>query len=394
MQASTHIYRCLFTYLVLMLSWPVFSQSEMKKWELSGYQKDMQIFINLPESDLFPISQAYMDNLLHNRLNFSWYPNDNFTFEADLRSRFFWGDQVRIQPDTAYINALDEANDFLHLSWGKADSLGIAFHTMIDRLYFDYSVGNWQFRLGRQRINWGINVAWNPNDIFNAYSFTDFDYEEKPGSDALLAKYYIGFASSIEVAVKAADDWEDVVAGLLFKWNAWSYDFQVLSGYMSNNLVGGGGWAGNLWDAGFKGEFSYFYALDDQEEDGFALTLGLDYIFKNGFYTTLGYLYNQQGNNDQSLSNLFSFELSAKNLYPYQSALFLQASYPITPLSNAGIALIYSPVKTHPLFISPNFSYSLSDDLDLGVFGQLILEKNESYGSPVQAFFIRMKYSY
>lgn len=369
------------------------AQNEVKNWELSGYQKDMQIFINLPASDFFPVSQAYMDNLLHNRLNFSWYPNDQFTFEADLRSRFFWGDQVRLQPDT-YIEGLDESNDFLNLSWGKADSLGIAFHTMIDRLYFDYSVGNWQFRLGRQRINWGINVAWNPNDIFNAYSFTDFDYEEKPGSDALLAKYYIGFASSIEIAVKAADDWKKAVAGLLFKWNAWNYDFQLLSGYMSNNVVAGGGWAGNLWDAGFKGEFTYFYALDEEEEDGFALTLGLDYIFKNGFYTSLGYLYNQQGNNDQSLSNIFSFELSAKNLYPYQSALFLQASYPVNPLANAGIALIYSPVKTHPLFISPNFSYSLSSDLDLGVFGQVILEKNESYGSPVQAFFIRMKYSY
>lgn len=369
------------------------AQNELKNWELSGYQKDMQIFINLPSSDFFPISQAYMDNLLHNRLNFSWYPSDKITLKADLRSRFFWGDQIRIQPDT-YIEALDESNDFLTLSWGKADSLGIAFHTMIDRLYVDYSAGNWQFRLGRQRINWGINVAWNPNDIFNAYSFTDFDYEEKPGSDALLAKYYIGYASSIEIAVKAADKWEEAVAGMLFKWNTWNYDLQILGGYMKDNAVLGGGWAGNLWNAGFKGELSYFKALQDEEDDGFAFTLGLDYIFKNGFYTNLGYLYNLRGNNDQSLSNIFSFELSAKNLYPYKSALFVQASYPLSPLSNAGIALIYSPIKTHPLFISPNFSYSLSNDLDLGIFGQVILEKNDSFGSPVQAFFIRIKYSY
>jgi len=125
---------------------------------------------------------------------------------------------------------------------------------MIDRLYLDYTSGNWQFRVGRQRINWGINTAWNPNDIFNAYSFTDFDYEEKPGSDAILAKYYINYASSIEIAVKAFDDWEKAVAGMLFSWNQWNYDFQLLAGYMQNNLVGGGGWAGNLWNAGFKGE--------------------------------------------------------------------------------------------------------------------------------------------
>jgi hypothetical protein len=370
-----------------------YNQNELKKWELSGYQKDMQVFILLPESDLFPVSMAYMDNLLHNRLNFAWYPTQDLTFKTELRTRFFWGDQVRLQP-ADYIELLNESNDYLKLSFGKADSLGIAFHSMIDRLYLDYTKGGWQFRVGRQRINWGINTAWNPNDIFNAYSFTDFDYEEKPGSDAFLAKYYINFASSIEIAIKVFDDWDNAVAGALLKWNRWNYDFQLLTGYMQNNLVGGGGWAGNLFDAGFKGEFSYFYAMDEAEEDGFALTLGLDYIFKNSLYANLGFLYNLNGVNDQSLSNIFSFELSAKNLYPYKTALFAQASYPFTPLFSGGMALIYSPVKSHPLFINPHFGYSISDNLDLGVFGQLILEKNEKFQSPVQAFFIRMKYSY
>jgi hypothetical protein len=353
----------------------------------------MQIFILLPESSLYPVSQAFMDNLLHNRINFAWYPSEKFSFKSDLRTRFFWGDQIRLQPDS-YIDLLDESNDYLDLSWGVADSVGVAFHTMIDRLYFDYTSGPWQFRLGRQRINWGINTAWNPNDIFNAFSFTDFDYEEKPGSDAFLAKYYIGFASSIEVAVNMADEWEEAVAGLLFKWNAWNYDFQLLAGYMEKNYVAGGGWAGNLFDAGFKGEFSYFFAQEEAVDDGFALTLGLDYIFKNSLYTNLGFLYNLNGNNEQSLANIFDFELSAKNLYPYKTALFVQCSYPFNPLLNGGLALIYSPVKTHPLFINPHISCSLAENLDLGVFGQVILEKDEDWQSPVQAFFIRLKYSY
>jgi len=377
----------------LLITQGISGQSEVKNWELSGYQKDMQVFILLPESSFSSQSLAYMDNLLHNRINFAWYPTDKLTFKSDLRTRFFWGDQIRLQPDT-YIELLDESNDFLDMSWGVADSVGVAFHSMIDRLYLDYTSGNWQFRVGRQRINWGINTAWNPNDIFNAYSFTDFDYEEKPGSDAILAKYYINYASSIEIAVKAFDDWEKAVAGMLFSWNQWNYDFQLLAGYMQNNLVGGGGWAGNLWNAGFKGEMSYFYALDEEEEDGFAMTLGLDYIFKNGFYTNLGFLYNQNGNNDQSLSNIFNFELSAKNLYPYKTAVFAQASYAFNPLITGGMAIIYSPVKTHPLFFNPSISYSIANDLDVGIFGQVILEKDDEFVSPVQAFFIRMKYSY
>ena len=379
--------------LIFFSNWQATAQSEVKNWELNGYQKDMQMLIILPESGLVPGSQAYYDNLLHNRINFGWYPNDRFSFEADLRTRFFWGDQVRLQSGT-YIDLLDESNDYFKLSLGKADSLGLAFHTMIDRLYLDYTIGNWQFRVGRQRINWGINAAWNPNDIFNAFSFTDFDYEEKPGSDAVLAKYYFNFASSVEIAVKAADKIEESVGAVLLKWNHWGYDFQLLSGFMKNNFVMGGGWAGNLYDAGFKGEFSWFNALEEGEENGFAATLGLDYVFKDGLYTNLGFLYNQNGQNDQSLANIFSFELSAKNLYPYKTALFAQASYAFNPLFTGGLAVIYSPVKTHPLFINPSLSYSLSNEMDLGIFGQLILEKQEKLKSPVQAFFVRFKYSF
>jgi hypothetical protein len=382
-----------FFIILLFIQFQVWGQTEVKNWALGGYLKDMQSFVLLPKSDMMPSSQGLFDNLIHNRLNFAWYPNENFTFKSDLRTRFFWGDQIRLQPDN-YIDLLNEANDFFELSYGISDSMGVAAHTMIDRFYLDYTTGNWQFRAGRQRINWGINTAWNPNDIFNAYSFTDFDYEEKPGSDAISAKYYINYASSIEIAVKAFDNIEKTTAGMLLKWNRWNYDFQILTGLMDWNLVVGGGWAGNLFDAGFKGEIAYFSPLGEQQEDGLAITLGIDYIFKNSLYANLGFLYNKNGNNDQSLSNIFSFDLSAKNLYPYKTAFFGSVNYPFSPLINGGIALIYSPVKTHPLFVSPNLSYSLGNNLDFGFFGQLILEKNEKFGSPVQAFFIRLKYSF
>ena len=379
--------------MILLIQISLNGQSTVRNWDLGGYMKNMSSVIILPKSDFVPKTTNYFDNLVHNRINFSWYPNDRLTLEADLRSRIFWGDQVKLRPSD-YIELLDESNDYFTLSYGLTDSIDLAFHTMIDRLYFDYTIGNWQIRVGRQRINWGINTAWNPNDIFNAYSFTDFDYEEKPGSDAFLAKYYFDFASSIEIAVKAFDKKEEAVAAMLLKWNMFEYDIQVLAGIMEWNYALGGGWAGNLWSAGFKGEFTYFHALDEDEEDGFAMTLGLDYIFKNSLYANLGFLYNHNGNNDQSLISLFNFELSAKNLYPYKNAWFAALSYPFNPLLNGGVSIIYSAAETHPVFFSPNISYSLSNDLDIGFFGQLIMEKNEEWESPVQAFFVRLKYSY
>ncbi|MEZ4983057.1 MAG: hypothetical protein R2769_16025 [Saprospiraceae bacterium] len=86
------------------------------------------------------------------------------------------------------------ANDYFDLSIEGADQMGVAAQMMLDRLFVQYTYKQFEARLGRQRINWGISTIWNPNDIFNAYNFSDFDYEERPGSDAMLLKYYIGYA--------------------------------------------------------------------------------------------------------------------------------------------------------------------------------------------------------
>ncbi|MDP4221921.1 MAG: hypothetical protein Q8868_01300, partial [Bacteroidota bacterium] len=40
------------------------------------------------------------ENLIHNRLNFKAYLNDNITFAAEFRNRLFTGDLVRL--GTAY----------------------------------------------------------------------------------------------------------------------------------------------------------------------------------------------------------------------------------------------------------------------------------------------------
>ena len=118
---------------------------------------------------------------------------------------------------------------------------------MIDRLYLQWNDDSWQFKVGRQRINWGVNLAWNPNDIFNAYSLYDFDYEERPGTDALRFQKFIGYAGGYEIAIKIADNWDEfTAAAMAYKWNVKGFDLQALGGIMKNNLTAGIGWAGNL----------------------------------------------------------------------------------------------------------------------------------------------------
>lgn len=378
--------------LILVLICFIYSFSQDQKernWTLNGYVKNLQSVYKIDGFDSYLI-----DNLVHNRLNFKWYTNDHLTVRVEMRNRLFYGDLVKLSP--GFGDQIEEANnDVLDLSFHWQESEGSVINSTLDRVYLEYVKNNWEIRLGRQRINWGISTVWNPNDVFNAFSFTDFDYEERPGSDALRVKHYTGVASSIEVAVNAAETWDERVAAMLFKWNAFQYDFQLLSGVANNEFVLGAGWAGNVGNAGLKGEMSYFTPLEGNDPSSFAFTIGADYSFSNSLYTGIGYLYNSNGVTRGSLADLFSFQLSAKNLYPFRHALFANASYPITPLINGVLAIIYSPVPSKPLFINPTLTWSIAQNWDLDIVGQLAFNNTgERYTSPITAIFIRLKVSF
>ncbi len=367
------------------------TEEKPQRFFVSGYVKTLQtaIAFHTPFFDTL-----FTDNLLHNRINTRWDINEKWIFRGDLRTRIFYGELVKQNPQYAeQVEAT--ANDFFDLSTVLIDRDAIVMHSMIDRFYLEYLNGNWEIRLGRQRVNWGINTVWNPNDIFNAFSFTDFDYEERPGSDALRVRYFTGFASSVEFAIKAFDNWDEVVAAGLVKWNKWNYDFQVMAGIVERDLVLGTGWAGNIKEVGLKGEASYFHSLVDTVEHSFTGTLSLDYSLKKGTFFSAGFLYNSNGASSTDVGELFSFDLSAKNLYPYQFALFTQVSQPFSPLLNGGLALIYSPGQSNALFINPTLTYSMAANWDLNLTGQLSFNQaGAEYVSPVQAVFLRVKYSF
>lgn len=375
--------------LILVIGCPAFSQSLV----LQGYVKSLQsvVFFRVP-----PLTESVMlsDQLLHNRLNLRYYPSDKWTLVAELRNRAFIGDQVQLDPN--FIETLSKASDdYLDLSAGYRNKKGYALHTTLDRLYADFASGNWEFRLGRQRINWGIGSTWNPNDIFNAYNFTDFDYEERPGSDAIRIRRYLGIASSIELAARAAEDWESFSGALLLKMHTGTYDWQLLGGVAENHVVLGGGWAGNLGNASFKGELAWFTPLDNAGENSLALTMGVDYTFENQLYLNGGVLYNSLGSSgDGNANDLFSLELSARNLYPYKYTLLAQAMYPISPLLNSGLVVVYSPGKANALFLNPMFTYSIVENWDLDLVVQIFLQKEDIYRSPVQAGYLRTKWSF
>ena len=375
-------------------------ENRPKKAFLNGYIKNMISLNDLRDSVL-------VDNLVHNRLNFRWYPSEELRFYSALRTRLFIGETTKFLGED-FVDFIEYDTYFFDLSWTIYNEGSVLLHTIIDRLYLEWLNNDISLKVGRQRINWGINTVWNPNDIFNAYSYFDFDYEERPGTDAIRLEYYTGTSSGIDIAVNLPDETialdgrkiNTLSAALLFKTNQWSYDLQFLMGYSRENWVLGTGWAGNLGSASLKGEISYFLPVEETELDpeAFVGTISIEHSIKNLYYN-VSYLFNSAGPNklgSEGLLLLSSRSLTAKTLSPYKHSAFIQGSYQIHPLVNGGMGVMLFP-PNKALFLSPFVTWNVFQDFDIdfivqGFYGEDFT--SDSFGALSISYFLRGKWSF
>ena len=363
-----------------------------------GYVKDLRTvsFRNLDSINL--------DNLIHNRINFRYYISDNITFALESRNRIFYGESVKANPN--YGDLFDVDRGVVDMSYLLVNENSLVFHSIIDRLWFNYSHEKFDLRIGRQRVNWGVNLVWNPNDIFNAYSFVDFDYEERPGSDAIRFEYYLTNSSSIETVFSMGDEFESTTFGAMYKFNKWAYDFQLLVGgssgqFETDDLIAGLGWAGNIKNAGFKGEVSWFYPIStftNQIEGIWSATLAVDYAFPNSLYLNGSFLLNTKHEpvrSENGLLNFYSTDLSAKNLMPSEYSLFAQTSYTFSPIVTGSLSAIYG-VDLKLLFVNPVIGISIANNWELSLVGQLAYapSSTEDFTNQGNGIFIRTKWSF
>lgn len=385
---------CLLLFLATPLSF-VMGQDEagQKRTSLNGYLKFLQT-VRFER----PTDNWTTDNLFHNRLNFKWYATSNLTFTAELRTRFFYGETVKAFPQ--YQDIVDNNNAYLaDISAIVADGDSFFMHAIFDRLNIDWSKDKWQIRFGRQRINWGQTLVWNANDVFNAFSFFDFDYEERPGSDAVLVRYYTGATSSVEFATSFARDWKDYKIAALYRWNANNYDYQVLTGKVAGDYALGGGWSGQIGGAGFKGEVTWFEPFDAflSGAGDVVASISADYTFRNSVFLHSEAIYNSFASGIAPGAMALSFLLESrtpKTLTLTEWSWFNQGSYQITPLVKAGLYTIYNPSEGS-VFIGPNAEISVSDDVYLLFLGQFFAGPSDSiYGSLGFFNYLRLKWSF
>ena len=384
--------------LVAIMILPTVGWGQSSLYEVSGFIESLTSAAKYPR-----INDRLFDQEFHGRLNSQWYPSSSLRGEADLRARFFYGESVEKIP--YFLDQLKVKYPFVNLDavlWNRKKTIG---YLQIDRLWLDYTSGSLELTMGRQRIAWGTALVWNVIDLFNPKSVLDFDYEEKPGSDAFRLQYYTGAVSKVDVAAMPNKTFRGSTVAGLSSYNKFGYDFYAIGGMRNDRWVAGGAWAGSILKAGFRGEFLVSEspsAKNNPSASAFAFwsnnpylgaVLSADYTFPSSFYIHSEVLYYSNGKkNNAGLLQLAALE--ADMLSPARWSIYQEFSGDLNPLTKATIFAIFNPDDKSSIIV-PMLTKSVSTNLDLLVIGLFATgNPNTEYNSYGSSAYIRLKYSF
>lgn len=389
--------------ILFLLLFPLFSLAQ-GTFDYYGYAKYLFMTSKSPLVD-----GRLNDHILHCRLNTRWYPAESLTGAMELRLRGFYGESVENIPGFKY--QVKSAYEYAQLDaelWDEKKSFGYA---EIDRLYLDYIKGDFQITAGRQRIAWGTSLVWNIIDLFNPMSILEFDYEEKPGADALRVQYYTGAVTKVETAYKPGKNKYSRTLSGLWSINAWQYDFFVIAALQNNRKILGGAWSGNISGGGFRGEIKiseapskgapteypvpnyYGSNLTEYDKTAFSAVLCGDYTFTNTLYIHTEALYNSNGKTKNAGAFMMQ-TLEAGMLSPARWQLYQEFACDITPLIRGTLFGIYNPSDKSSIIV-PSLTWSVVTNLDFTAIGFISCGGDlTEYGDMGNSLFLRLKYSF
>lgn len=379
------------------------SFAQLSSFDYNGYAKYLFSSSKIPH-----IENRLSDNLIHLRLNTRWYATENITTAIELRFRAFHGESV--EEISEFSELIQTKHDFAELDailWESEKSIG---YLELDRFWIEYVKNNFQITIGRQRVAWGTCWVWNPTDLFNPRNVLNFDYEEFPATDALRVQYYTGPVTKIDATYQPAKDPKNQIFAGLWSLNEWDYDINFLAGIRFKRWLTGFSWAGDISDAGFRGEVLVSQAPNEPDTNStykqsgesslsswdkpiISIALSGDYTFPNTFYIHTEILYNNNG----KTSNIILFQeeaLSQGMLSAARWSFYQEFSYDMTPLLRATIYGIFNP-DDRSFVVVPSMSYSIITNLDLFLISQFFNgEDLTQFGEYGTSFYARIKFSF
>jgi hypothetical protein len=363
-----------------------------KPYSLSGYVKYLSQAV-VPRS-----GATAWDHLIHQRFDFEYRWADAFSFNAGMRNRVIWGDSLEIP---AFEDLVGTDPGYFDLTWNWLSKDNVLGNTTFDRLYLDWRAHNWKLRAGRQRINWGMATLWNPNDLFNVYSMFDFDYEERPGTDAVMLSRSLGFASRADAIWGIGEDWDETSLAGRYRFNTTGFDLQILGGKQSVDFVIGAGFSGSIWGAGLNGEISYFDPYEDEwkgvaQEQTTVATLETDYsvVGRRNLTLKASVLYISNPEDPGNTLIYLNKPLTAKTISFTRWTGYGDLSFDITALSRQTVGA--AAYDDGSWFLTATNAYSLADEWQFMLVWQHFDGPGDSlFGeNPADMIFARLRWSF
>ncbi|WP_413111457.1 hypothetical protein [Thaumasiovibrio sp. DFM-14] len=330
--------------------------SPSSPWALDGYVKYLAS-AQSPEH-----GEHALDQLVHQRLNLEYRFSAQLRVNIGMRNRLFVGDALALP---GYAEQVERDRGYAKLSRNWIASDNAVLNSQFDRAYVHWERGEMQYRLGRFRVNWSMATLWNPNDIFNAYSIYDFDYEERAGSDAVQISRQVDFASSLDLVVSPTRDSDETSAAVRYLGNHHGWDWQTMVGKASRDSMVGAAMAGDILGAGVRSEVSYFEpiaSLNTEREANSSIiaTIESDYSIASRrnwlIRAALLYISNPQPAEDNG-ATLIS---SARTLSFATWTTYIDAGFDFNELSRLNTSLVY--YDDGSWFAGVTAAYSLADN--------------------------------
>ncbi len=151
----------------------------------------------------------------------------------------------------------------------------------LDRLYLAWQPDWGTLRVGRQALTWGNGLLFNPMDLFNPFSPTDFSRDYKVGDDMAWAQVAVGDTGSLQllgVPRRDADHdiaWDQTSLAVNYTWQPADTQYTLMAAVHYLDRVAGVGLVGSLGQAAWRMNATY----TSQESGGGFLSgvVNLDY---------------------------------------------------------------------------------------------------------------------
>ncbi|NJM17151.1 MAG: hypothetical protein HC896_18780, partial [Bacteroidales bacterium] len=152
---------CKVVPVVLCILFSTTLLAQPARFNISGYLSSTQSGTALSDTNVL------VNNTIHNRVNLNWYPSAKIKASVQLRNQLMAGDYIRFTSNAGNLGTYDRDP----LSFNLLENTSYLLNMSVDRAWINCTLDKLEITAGRQRINWGQTMVWNPNDIFNTYSF-------------------------------------------------------------------------------------------------------------------------------------------------------------------------------------------------------------------------------